>query len=129
VLIVVFIFLGLIAGYGALGLFKSTGKGFVFDCGLGVIGAVVVGSLLEHIAATGTAGLNAATALAAALAGAAALLATFHGLRDMRYRRGDLTGSSNSKFRIQNEPGLKVMRDQSPDVQGHGSVERRRELA
>jgi uncharacterized membrane protein YeaQ/YmgE (transglycosylase-associated protein family) len=89
--IVVFIFLGLIAGYVALGLSKSTGKGVVLDFGLGIIGAVVVGSLFNHIAARGTAGLNTATAIVAALAGAAALLATFHGLRDARYRQGDPT--------------------------------------
>jgi uncharacterized membrane protein YeaQ/YmgE (transglycosylase-associated protein family) len=33
--IVVFILLGLIAGYVALGLFKSTGKGVMLDFGLG----------------------------------------------------------------------------------------------
>ena len=88
-LIVVFIFVGLIAGDLAAGLFKSTGKGVVWDFGLGVIGAVLVGSLFSHIAATGAAGLNTATALVAALTGAAALLATFHGLRDTRYRPGD----------------------------------------
>jgi uncharacterized membrane protein YeaQ/YmgE (transglycosylase-associated protein family) len=89
VLIVGFIFLGLIAGYVAVGLFKSTGKGVVWDFGLGVIGAVLVGSLFSQIAATGAAGLNTATALVAALTGAAALLATFHGLRDTPYRPGD----------------------------------------
>ena len=88
-LIVVFIFLGLIAGYVTLGLFKSTGKGAVLDFGLGVIGAVTAGSLFTHIAATSAAGFNAASALVAALTGAAALLATFHGLRDTRYRRRD----------------------------------------
>ena len=85
-LVVVFIFLGLIAGSVAVGLFKSTGKGVVWDFGLGVIGAVLVGSLFSRIAATGAAGLNTATALVTALTGAAALLATVHGLRDMRYR-------------------------------------------
>jgi uncharacterized membrane protein YeaQ/YmgE (transglycosylase-associated protein family) len=86
VLIVVFIFLGLIAGDVAVGLFKSTGKGVVWDLGLGVVGSVLVGWLFSHIAATGAAGLNTAIALVTALTGAAALLATFHGLRDMRYR-------------------------------------------
>jgi uncharacterized membrane protein YeaQ/YmgE (transglycosylase-associated protein family) len=56
VFVVVFISLGLIAGYVALGLFESTGTGVVLDLGLGVAGAVLVGSLFEHIAATGTAG-------------------------------------------------------------------------
>ena len=88
-LIVVFIFLGLIAGYVAVGLSKSTGKGVVWDFGLGVIGAVLVGSLFNHIAATGSAGLNTATVLVTAFTGAAALLTTFHGLRDRRYRPGD----------------------------------------
>jgi uncharacterized membrane protein YeaQ/YmgE (transglycosylase-associated protein family) len=87
--IVVFISLGLIAGYVALGLFASTGTGVVLDLGLGVGGAALVGSLFEHIAARSPAGLNTASALVAALAGAAALLATFHGVRDTRYRRGD----------------------------------------
>ena len=87
--IIVFIFLGLIAGYVVRGLCKSTGNGVVLDLGLGVAGAVIVGSLFSHLAATGSAELNTASALVAALAGAAALLATFHGLRDTRYRRGD----------------------------------------
>jgi uncharacterized membrane protein YeaQ/YmgE (transglycosylase-associated protein family) len=86
VLIVFFIFLGLIAGYVAVGLFKSTGKGVVWDFGLGVIGAVLIGWLFSLSAATGAAGLNTATALVTALTGAAALFATFRGLRDMRYR-------------------------------------------
>jgi hypothetical protein len=36
----------LVAGYLALGLFKSTGKAAVLDFGLGVIGAVIAGSIL-----------------------------------------------------------------------------------
>ena len=85
-LVVVFIILGLIAGYVAVGLFKSRGKDVVWDFGLGVIGAVLTGALFSRIAATGIAGLNTVTALVTALTGAAALLATFHGLRDRRYR-------------------------------------------
>lgn len=85
----VFIFLGLIAGYVALRLFKSTGKGVLLDFGLGVIGAVTAGSLFNHLAATTVAGVTIATALVAALTGAAALLATFHGLRDRHYGRRD----------------------------------------
>jgi len=87
--IIVFIFLGLISGYIAHGLYKTTGNGLVLDLGLGAAGAVIAGSLFSHIAATGSAGFNTASALVAALAGAAALLATFHGLRDTRYGRGD----------------------------------------
>jgi uncharacterized membrane protein YeaQ/YmgE (transglycosylase-associated protein family) len=87
--IVVFILLGLIAGYVVLGLFKSSGKGVVLDFGLGVIGAVIAGLFFNHIAATGAAGLNIASALVAALTGAALLLATSHALRDTRYRQRD----------------------------------------
>jgi uncharacterized membrane protein YeaQ/YmgE (transglycosylase-associated protein family) len=89
VAIIIFIFLGLIAGYAVRGLSKTSGTGVMLDLGLGVAGAVIAGSLFSHIAATGSAGFNAASALVAALAGAAALLATFHGLRDTRDRRGD----------------------------------------
>jgi uncharacterized membrane protein YeaQ/YmgE (transglycosylase-associated protein family) len=84
--IIVYIFIGLIAGYIAHGISKRTGSGVVLDLVLGVAGAVIAGSLFSHIAATGSAGFNTASALVAALAGAAALLATFHGLRDTRYR-------------------------------------------
>lgn len=88
--IIVFILLGLIAGDIARGLFKSTGiRDVVLDLGLGVAGAVIFGLLFSHLATTGAAGLNTATALVAALAGAAALLATFHGLRDARAHRAD----------------------------------------
>jgi uncharacterized membrane protein YeaQ/YmgE (transglycosylase-associated protein family) len=87
--IIVFIFLGLIAGYVARGLFKGTGRGIVLDLGLGVAGAIIVGSLFSRIAATGAAGFNSATALVAGLTGAAALLATFHGLPDRHDRRAD----------------------------------------
>ena len=87
--IVVFILLGLIAGYVALGLFKSTGKGVVLDFGLGVIGAVIAGLLFSHTAATGAAELNIASALVTALTGAAVLLATPHAIRDTRYSRRD----------------------------------------
>jgi uncharacterized membrane protein YeaQ/YmgE (transglycosylase-associated protein family) len=90
VLILVFILLGLVAGYVAVGFFKSTGAGAVLDFGLGVTGAVVAGAIFSRIAAPGTVGLNTASALIAALTGAAAVLATFHGLRDRHSRARDL---------------------------------------
>jgi uncharacterized membrane protein YeaQ/YmgE (transglycosylase-associated protein family) len=111
VLIVVFIILGLIAGDVAVGLCKSTGKGVVWDFGLGVIGAVLVGSLFSHIVATGSAGLNTATVLVTALTGAVALLATFHGLRDRRYRPGDPIRSDRiSKIPSFKSPGTSKSR-------------------
>jgi uncharacterized membrane protein YeaQ/YmgE (transglycosylase-associated protein family) len=89
VAIIIFIFLGLIAGYVAHGVSKTSGNGVMLDLGLGVTGAVIAGSLFSYITATGSAGFNAASALVAALTGAAALLTTFHGLRDTRYRPVD----------------------------------------
>ena len=79
-----FILIGLVCGYIAVGVFKSSGLSVVFDIGLGVIGAVIAGAIFSRIAVPGAAGLNTASALIAALTGAAALLATFHGLREGR---------------------------------------------
>ena len=83
--ITVFILLGLISGYVALGLFKSTGKDAVLDFGLCVLGAVIAGSFFSHTAATDAAGLSVANALVAALTGAAVPLAASHAFHDMRY--------------------------------------------
>lgn len=88
-LVLVFILLGLATGYIARGVFNSTNTGVVLNFGLSIIGAVAGGSLFNYIAGKDTAGLNAAPALLAALTGAAALLATFHGLRDTRHSRGN----------------------------------------
>jgi uncharacterized membrane protein YeaQ/YmgE (transglycosylase-associated protein family) len=89
----VFILLGLIAGYVALGLFKSAGKAVVFDFGLGVIGAMIAGSLFNHFAARTAAGVDVASGLVAALTGAVVLLAGCHimlglPLWPVRSRRG-----------------------------------------
>ena len=74
--IVVLMFLGLIADAGVVLYF-----------GWGVISAVMAGSLFDHIAATGLAGLTIASALVA-IAGASMLLAHSHAMfRDTRYRR------------------------------------------
>lgn len=88
--IVVFVLLGLIAGYVALGLFKGTGKGVVLDFGLGVIGAVIAGSIFNHFAGRTAAGVNVTNALVAALTGAVVLLAACHTMvGDTRYRPHD----------------------------------------
>lgn len=88
--IVVFTVLGLIAGYVALGLFKSTGKSVVLDFGLGVMGAVIAGSIFNHFAPRSAAGVNVASALVAALSGAVVLLAACHTmLGDSRHRPYD----------------------------------------
>jgi uncharacterized membrane protein YeaQ/YmgE (transglycosylase-associated protein family) len=88
--IVVFILFGLIAGYVAVGLFKSTGKDVMVDFGLGVIGAVIAGSIFNHFATRTAAGVNVASALVAALTGAVVLLAACHTMRsDTRCRPRD----------------------------------------
>ena len=88
--IVVCILLGLIAGYVVLGLFKSTGKGIVLDFGLGVVGAVIAGSIFNHFAARAAAGVNVASALVAALTGPVVLLGACHAmLGDTCYRAHD----------------------------------------
>jgi len=76
--IAVFILVGLIAGYVVPGLFNSTGKGVVFDLGLGVIGAVIAGSIFNHFAARAATGLNVESALVAALTGAVVLPGACH---------------------------------------------------
>jgi uncharacterized membrane protein YeaQ/YmgE (transglycosylase-associated protein family) len=87
--IVVFILLGLGAGYVARGFFKDTRKGVVLDFGLGVIGAVIAGSIFNHFAVRTAAGVNVASALVAALGGAVVVLAAGQMLGDTRYRRHD----------------------------------------
>jgi uncharacterized membrane protein YeaQ/YmgE (transglycosylase-associated protein family) len=89
VLTLVFILLGLIAGYLAVRRFKSTGRGVPLDLGLGVGGAITTGSLFKYLAAATIPGPTTTSALVAALIGAAALLATFHGLREGRQFRAD----------------------------------------
>jgi uncharacterized membrane protein YeaQ/YmgE (transglycosylase-associated protein family) len=76
--IAVFILVGFSAGYLVLGLFNSTGKGVVFDLGLGVVGAVIAGSIFNHFAARAATGFNVASALVAAFTGAVVLLGACH---------------------------------------------------
>jgi uncharacterized membrane protein YeaQ/YmgE (transglycosylase-associated protein family) len=86
---VVFILLGLIAGYVAIWLFKRTGMNVVLDLGLAVIGAVIAGLLFAHIAEASAAGPDIASALVAGVAGAGVLLAIPHALRSVPYRLRD----------------------------------------
>ena len=82
--IVVFILLGLTAGYVALGIFKSTGKDVVLDFALGVTGAAIAGSTFSHFAARSAAGVDVASALVAALTGPVVLLAACHTILDRK---------------------------------------------
>ncbi|HWZ63542.1 MAG TPA: hypothetical protein VNX02_11005 [Steroidobacteraceae bacterium] len=87
--IVVFILLGLGAGYVARGFFKRTGKGVVLDFGLCVIGAVIAGSIFSYFAVRTAAGVDVASALVAALGGAVVVLAAGQMVGDTRYRQHD----------------------------------------
>jgi uncharacterized membrane protein YeaQ/YmgE (transglycosylase-associated protein family) len=71
--------IGLIAGLVATQIFNGTGKSVTLDYGLGVTGAVVAGSLFNHMAMTGAAGLTFAS-LFVASAGAAVLLIPYHAM-------------------------------------------------
>ena len=77
---IVFILLGLAVCGFTHALFNSTRILFMVDLCMGVIGAVIAGSLFNHIAATGAARLNITSALVAALTGAVVLLAACHAL-------------------------------------------------
>lgn len=58
------------------------------NLGVGVMGAVMAGSLFNHVLATGAAVSSITDALVAAVTGAVVLLAAYHAtLRWTRYRR------------------------------------------
>jgi len=58
------------------------------NIGVGVVGAVMAGSLFNHVAATGAAVLSISDALVAAVTGAVVLLAGYHAtLRWRQYRQ------------------------------------------
>ena len=76
--VAVFILVGFIAGYLVLVLFNSTGKGVVFDLGLGVVGAVIAGSIFNHFSVGAATGFNVASALVVAFSGAVVLLGACH---------------------------------------------------
>ena len=75
---IVFILLGLAVCGFTYGLFNCTRIAVMVDLCMGVIGAVIAGSLFNHIAATGAARLNTTSALVAALTGAVLLIAACH---------------------------------------------------
>jgi uncharacterized membrane protein YeaQ/YmgE (transglycosylase-associated protein family) len=86
--IIVFILLGLAVCGFTHGLFNGTRIAVMVDLCTGVIGAVIAGSLFNHIAVTGAARLNITSALVAALTGAVVLLAACHAMfRETRSTR------------------------------------------
>jgi uncharacterized membrane protein YeaQ/YmgE (transglycosylase-associated protein family) len=79
--VVAFIFIGLLAGYVALGIFRSTSKRGALDFGVAVTGAVIAGWLFNFFAGTGAEELEFAGALIA-ITGSAVLLAASHAMVD-----------------------------------------------
>jgi uncharacterized membrane protein YeaQ/YmgE (transglycosylase-associated protein family) len=71
------ILLGLMAGFMASNLVRSSGQGLLLDLVLGVIGAVVSGYLFTAIGATGLTGSN-LNSMFVAIIGAVVVLWLYH---------------------------------------------------
>jgi len=78
--ILAWIVLGLIAGFIGSKLVNRTGKGFVLDILLGIVGAVVGGVLFNDLGAHGVTGLN-LYSLLVAVVGSVILLLVYHAFR------------------------------------------------
>jgi uncharacterized membrane protein YeaQ/YmgE (transglycosylase-associated protein family) len=78
--LVVWIILGLIAGFLASFFVRGTGLGLVGDIVLGILGAIVGGFLASTFLGLSVSGLN-PVSVAIAFAGAIILLLLFSGLR------------------------------------------------
>ena len=75
--IVIWILLGLIAGFIASKIVNKTGEGALLDIVLGIVGAVVGGWLFHSFGMPGVTGLNLYSVVVAAL-GAILLLVVYH---------------------------------------------------
>jgi len=71
------VFLGLIAGFIASKIVNRTGQGLVLDIVLGIVGAIIGGSLFTTFGVSGVTGFNLYSVLVAVM-GAAILLAAYH---------------------------------------------------
>jgi uncharacterized membrane protein YeaQ/YmgE (transglycosylase-associated protein family) len=76
----VWIVLGLVAGFIASKLVNRTGEGFFLDIVLGIVGAVAGGWLFGLFGMHGVTGLN-IYSLVVAVAGAVILLVLYHAVR------------------------------------------------
>jgi uncharacterized membrane protein YeaQ/YmgE (transglycosylase-associated protein family) len=76
---IIFVAIGLAACGFTRGLFNDSLPGLLLDLCLGVVGAVAAGSLFIHITVTDAAAFSVASGLVA-LAGAAAVLASYHAI-------------------------------------------------
>jgi uncharacterized membrane protein YeaQ/YmgE (transglycosylase-associated protein family) len=81
--LIVWIVLGLIAGFIASKLVNKTGEGMLLDILLGIVGAVVGGWLFHAFGMPGVSGLNLYSVLVAVI-GAAAFLIVYHALTNRR---------------------------------------------
>lgn len=77
--VLAWIVLGLVAGFVASNITKSSGQGMLLDLVLGIVGAVVGGYLFTAIGAAGITGFNLYSTLVA-IVGAVAVLWIYHAL-------------------------------------------------
>jgi uncharacterized membrane protein YeaQ/YmgE (transglycosylase-associated protein family) len=81
--LIVWIVLGLIAGFIASKLVNKTGEGMLLDILLGIVGAVVGGWLFHAFGMAGVSGLNVYSVVVAVI-GAAVFLIVYHALTGRR---------------------------------------------
>jgi uncharacterized membrane protein YeaQ/YmgE (transglycosylase-associated protein family) len=85
--IITWILLGLIAGFIASKIVNRTGEGVVIDVLLGIVGAIVGGSLFNAFGMRGVSGLNLYSTVVAVI-GASVVLVLYHTLFGRsRFRR------------------------------------------
>ena len=77
--VLAWIILGLIAGFVASNIVKSSGQGLLLDIVLGIVGAVVGGFLFTAIGATGITGFN-FYSMFVAIIGAIVVLWLYHAI-------------------------------------------------
>jgi uncharacterized membrane protein YeaQ/YmgE (transglycosylase-associated protein family) len=75
--IIVWVILGLVAGFIGSRIVNKTGEGLVLDIVLGIIGAIVGGFLFSYFGAEGVSGLNLYSVLVA-IVGAVVVLVIYH---------------------------------------------------
>jgi uncharacterized membrane protein YeaQ/YmgE (transglycosylase-associated protein family) len=81
--LIVWIVLGLVAGFIASKLVNRTGEGMLLDILLGIVGSVVGGWLFRAFGMPGVTGLNVYSVVVAVI-GAAVLLIAYHALSGRR---------------------------------------------
>ena len=78
--IIVWIILGLVAGFIGSKIINKSGEGFFLDIILGIVGAVVGGWLFSFFGGHGVTGLN-IYSLVVAVLGAIVVLVVYHAIR------------------------------------------------